>query len=50
MALLLHSFEVESVRARTVPEAEMGKPVLGLISVKEEAQEVRVKLTAMVAS
>ncbi|KAI2469099.1 cytochrome P450 [Annulohypoxylon bovei var. microspora] len=50
IALLLHRYDVESVGPRTVPEAEMGKPVLGIMSVKEEAEagevKVKVKLTS----
>ncbi|KAK9415715.1 hypothetical protein SUNI508_10193 [Seiridium unicorne] len=45
MALLLHRYDVESVGQRTVPEPEMGKPVLGIMSVKDGSGQVRVRLT-----
>ncbi|KAH8589197.1 cytochrome P450 [Bisporella sp. PMI_857] len=45
IALLLRRFHIESVGPRTVPLAEMGRPVLGLMSTKKESEDIKVRLT-----
>ncbi|KAI0859747.1 cytochrome P450 [Xylaria cubensis] len=46
IALLLSRYDIKSVGSKAVPEVEMRRPVFGIMSVKEDAEQVRVELTA----